>query len=334
MKHQRPPFAVLLSALVTLGCSADSEPCPDGFRSAGGKLCVPLASSPMESELPTGASVAQTWGDAAVPPPNFIDVTNAETCDGKDNDDDGQVDEGLVEACGTEMGLCTTGVRTCVNGEFAECTGNAPADEVCDGLDDEDCDGMVDEGCECAHGTMRACSQDVGVCRQGIQVCINGTFGECIGGILPTNELCNGADDDCDGSVDEGNPEGDVACSSDVGACTVGVTVCVEEKLVCTGVMPQESESSCDGIDEDCDGRVDEDLMVDFYEDADGDGQGNPDVFLEAACEHTYDGAGVPDRRDCNDACPKCGVGAYEDRGDLEDNDCDGAIDEWSPASA
>jgi hypothetical protein len=71
-----------------------------------------------------------------------------ETCDGNDNNCDGTTDEGCDCAdgstliCGTDIGECSTGTQTCVNGQWNSCSGEVgPATETCgDGLD-QDCNG-------------------------------------------------------------------------------------------------------------------------------------------------------------------------------------------------
>ncbi len=76
----------------------------------------------------------------------------AESCDNKDNDCDGNTDEGLTVKCaytgkaGTEnVGLCRAGKKTCAAGKWGACVGQVvPATEVCDGKDN-DCDGKADE---------------------------------------------------------------------------------------------------------------------------------------------------------------------------------------------
>ncbi|HUT76320.1 MAG TPA: hypothetical protein VM285_01450 [Polyangia bacterium] len=78
---------------------------------------------------------------------------------------------------------------------------------------DDDCDGQVDEGCACTVGEVQDCfsgppnSRDVGTCEDGSQVCQSsggfGVWGPCEGGISPTEEQCDDADNNCDGCVDE-----------------------------------------------------------------------------------------------------------------------------------
>ncbi len=67
---------------------------------------------------------------------------SAETCDGVDNDCDGQVDEDLTRSCQNACG--TVGVETCSAGGWSTCEIPNPPTETCDGVDN-DCDGQVDE---------------------------------------------------------------------------------------------------------------------------------------------------------------------------------------------
>lgn len=121
----------------------------------------------------------------------------AETCDNVDEDCDGTID-GMIRACGTSVGACTLGNETCTAGVFSGCTGIGPGTEVCDAARlDENCDATENEGCICDDGQTRPCS-----CA-GTETCdISGRWGTCVGS--PTVETCNGLDDDCNGTTDEG----------------------------------------------------------------------------------------------------------------------------------
>jgi hypothetical protein len=77
-------------------------------------------------------------------PPFQACVPSPEVCDGKDNDCNGQVDENLVQGCGTDVGECSAGTSTCQGGAWGACVGSVgPGVEVCDGKDN-DCDGEAD----------------------------------------------------------------------------------------------------------------------------------------------------------------------------------------------
>ncbi len=131
--------------------------------------------------------------------------------------------------CNTgKLGVCAKGKLKCSGGVLT-CVPQTPVTaEVCDGLDNN-CDGQVDEGgvCStpaCTEGAIQNCytgpagTAGKGVCHGGTQTCTGGRWGACSGEVIPGPEVCNGKDDNCEGTVDEGTlcPQG-YTCSN--GAC-------------------------------------------------------------------------------------------------------------------
>ena len=196
-----------------------------------------------------------------------------EVCDGKDNNCNGKTDEGLLleQSCGTtDVGECVYGVEFnfCV-GKYTGwqiCDAVLPKDEICDGKDNN-CNGFTDEGLtleqEC--GTINE-----GGCELGVEYkyCKNGEYAswmDCTA-TFPIEEECNSLDDNCDGKTDEGLLLEQPCGVSSLGECTLGTEInfCTEGQYTgwkdCTAIFS--AKEVCDSKDNDCDGKIDEELTL------------------------------------------------------------------------
>ncbi|MEZ4302337.1 MAG: MopE-related protein [Polyangiaceae bacterium] len=185
-----------------------------------------------------------------------------EVCDGVDNNCNQIVDESdptVGSNCMTgSPGVCAAGKTACVDGALV-CAGDVMAtQETCDGADN-DCDGTTDNNIP---GTGGDCSTgQLGVCAAGTISCqlSGGSYQvDCFPNVAASPEVCDGLDNDCDGTADNGNPEGGDACDTgQLGICQAGTLNCIGGQVQCTP-NAQAAAEVCNGIDDNCDGQADE----------------------------------------------------------------------------
>ncbi|MCS6900044.1 MAG: MopE-related protein [Myxococcales bacterium] len=234
--------AIIAGSQVFEKCNGVDDNCnnliDEGFDNKGapcdnGKLGVCRVTGAYQCSADGSTTVCSVAGNPGPAP-------SAEVCNGLDDDCNGFVDDGL------------------------NCQGCIPLPEVCNGKDD-DCDGQIDN-VDKMIDVGQSCGQNIGQCKAGITTCVGGKL-ECTGAVGPAPEVCNGLDDDCDGGIDGmtrpcySGPEGTLG----VGACQAGNQKCnataggPESYGPCIGeVLPK--DEVCDGLDNDCDGLVDEEI--------------------------------------------------------------------------
>jgi hypothetical protein len=225
------------------------------------------------------------------------------TCDGLDGDCDGSIDEDYVitpTTCGVGECAGNTGQLECQSGAevdtcdpLAGATPEGPdGDPTCTDTLDNDCDGTTD-------ATDADCA--------------------CVPTGLPDNN-CDGIDDDCDGTPDDEYVTTPTSCGQGVCAAS-GTLECQSgtEVDTCTpGTQNEATDVTCDGLDGDCDGSIDEDYVITTTSCGVGECATTGTLECQSGTEV--------------DTCTPLPAGTEGPPGDATcsdtlDNDCDGATD-------
>ena len=280
-----------------------------------------LSSSDVDND---GDGLSEDDGDCNDENPN-ISPNTVETLNGLDDDCDGRVDNG------------TTGFDDDGDG-YSELEGDCDdlnefispvATEDCDGVD-QDCDGIIDNATDCYDDDGDGFSE---------------VDGDCDDNNLSANplglETLDGIDNDCDGSIDEGtihfDDDGDCYCEQL--PCYGSVNNICNPAGILEGdcddtdiSMAPSATEVCDGVDQDCDGVVDNNPInpLTWYADMDADGYGDASQTLE---ECTQPLNHVANYSDCDDTDPSTSPNGLESC-DGVDNDCDGTVDEAASIDA
>ncbi len=276
-----------------------------------------------------------------------------ETCDHIDNDCNGQTDEGLtshqyLDQDEDGFGDPNVSVDDCPKNGYvgnnldcddAHAKVNPTAIEVCDGVDN-DCNNQIDEGLT---GIWYKDQDKDGYgnpflsydgCPKDGYVDNNLDCSDANPKIHPdAEEVCDTLDNNCDGQTDEGvtaiwYADGD---TDGFGNPNVFYDGCPKSGYVSNNLDCDDTHSKvnpaatevCDGIDNDCNGATDENLLVVQYLDQDKDGYGTPNVSIDDCPTSGY----VLNDLDCNDTKDQVHPGVTEVC-DHIDNDCNGQTDE------
>ncbi|MFT7624640.1 MAG: streptogramin lyase [Myxococcota bacterium] len=247
---------------------------------------------------------------------------------------------GTSEDCFSENvhGICKGAITCDGPGGWSECNAAEPAAEICDAVDN-DCDNEIDEGVD---GQPCQNTNEFGACL-GVIACQGAAGNICTAGV-PAQEQCgDGADNDCNGFIDEEGGAGCLQYFQDIdkdglGNAVSSACLCVPNGSFtavsagdCNDLNPNVSQGKpeiCNTLDDDCDGEVDPENSIGcifFYKDDDGDGYGQA-ANAKCLCGPTKQWT-APVSGDCDDTNAGAHPGAFEIC-DTFDNNCNGVADE------
>ena len=286
-----------------------------------------------------------------------------EICDGIDNDCNGTIDDNTsattfyLDSDSDGYGDAAVSITDCTqpSGYVLDATDCDDSDatiypnatEICDGIDN-DCNGTIDDNTSATTFYLDSDSDGYGDAAVSITDCIQPTgyvldatdCDDSDATIYPNaTELCDGLDNDCNGTIDDNINSITFYLDSDndgYGDFNNSISDCAQPTgYVLDGTDCDDSDATiypnatelCDGIDNDCNGSIDESTAI-YYLDNDGDGFGNAEIFIQA-CEQP-DGY-VPDADDCDDNNNTIYPSAPELCDDI-DNNCNGIIDDEATA--